>query len=152
MRRRADTHWMGIGVSESQQLGGGPNRSRAFTCGVAVAGTHATWPLVRITVGNNGVMIAPRWRWLGVIFPPVYEFAWTDLQQVDVLLTFGRARGLRFVLGTPARVSRPYGALFAVWPGPVRRIRVGLHPDALDAVRAAIPPAISQQPRRSFGP
>jgi hypothetical protein len=141
-----------IGTSEGQELGDGPTGSRAFTCGVAVEGTHATWPLVRITVGSDGVTIKPRWQWLGIIFPPVYEFAWADLQRVDVLMTFGRACGLRFVLGTPARVRRPHGALLAVWPGPVRRIRVGLYPDALEAVRTAIPRGIPQQPRRWLGP
>jgi hypothetical protein len=97
-------------------------------------------------------MIAPRWWWLGIVFPPVYEFAWTDLQRADVLMTFGSARGIRFVLETPARVRRPYGALFAFWPGPVRRIRVGLYPDALAAVCTAVPPAIPQQPPRWLGP
>lgn len=150
MWRLADTHSVQVGVHKS--LDDGSTGSRVFSCGVAVAGAHASWPLVRITVGTAGAMIAPRWRWLGVLFPPVYEFNWSDLRRVDVLTTLGRPRGLRFVLETPARVTRPYGAFFAVWRGPVRRLRVGLYPDALEAVRASIPQEIPQKRTHWLGP
>ena len=36
--------------------------------------------------------------------------------------------------------------------GPVRRLRVGLYLDALEAVRATVPHEIPQKPRRWLGP
>ena len=122
-----------------------------FSCGLVVGITQATWPLVRIGVAPDGVRIAPRWRLLGIVFPPIYEFNWSDVRRVDILRALGRSRGLRFVLSAPAHVSRPYGAVFAVWPAPVRRLRVGLDPAALEAVLRAIPPNIPQEQRRWFG-
>lgn len=128
------------------------SKARVFKCGVAVAGTRASWPLAEILVTDRGVTIKPTWRWLGLLFPPVYRLDWDDVDRVDLLVTFGTPQGLRFVLSRPATARRPLGALFAVWPGPVRRIRVGLRAADLEAALTLAPSEIPVQRIRWLGP
>lgn len=134
------------------QLQADGSKARVFACGVAVAGTHATRPLVQIRMIDSGVTIEPRWRWLGLLFPPVYRFGWEDVGHVDLLITLGTPRGLRFVLSRPAAVRGPLGAFFAVWPGPIRRIRIGLGAADLEAVLTLVPSQIPVKRLRWLGP
>lgn len=142
----ADTG-LAVGKSDEQR-----SASRVFACGVAVAGAHATWPLAQLEMGEQGIMIKPRWPLGGLLFPPVYEFAWGDVDRVDLLMTFGAPRGPRFALARPAQVRRPLGALFAFWPEPVRRLRVGLRAADLEAAIALLPNEVPLMPRRWLGP
>lgn len=128
------------------------SKAHVFKCGVAVAGMHASWPLAEILMTDGGVTIEPTWRWLGLLFPPVYRLGWDDVDRVDLMVTFGTPRGLRFVLSRPATVRRPFGALFAVWPGPVRRIRVGLRAADLEAALTLVPGEIPIKRLRWLGP
>lgn len=128
------------------------SETHVFACGVAAAGTGATWPLGQIEMTDDGVRIRPRWRWLGLLFPPDYEFRWADVRQVDVLTSFGSQRGLRFSLERPANVRRPLGAVFAFWPGQVRHVRVGLHAADLETAMTLVPSGVRLTPRAWMGP
>ncbi len=118
--------------------------------GAAIGGLGVHGPLMRFSVSSVGVRIAPRSSLLGLFGLPGFEISWDQVRTIDKLIgPFGGTHGVRVVLATRVRPSRPRG-LAHLWPRVVRRLVIGVQPHEVDRLLAIAPAAIPRRPRRGL--
>jgi hypothetical protein len=76
---------------------------------------NATWPLVRLTLGRDGVTLEPHWRGLRFLGIPTVEADWGEVESVE------RVRGA--LMGSPGISLVVKGRRFVFWSGDVLRRR-----------------------------
>ena len=129
----------------------GESGGSEFVGGLRAGVLGATWPLARLTLGADGLSIAPTWRWLGLLIPS-FDLSWSDVRRVEVTVgPLGIEQGIRFVL--KHRVDRSQRRWFACvwsWAIFVWRPMVWIRPRDIDRAIEMLPPEIPRRRRRGF--